>query len=448
MVALASAALALDAVDGKVARRTGTVTAVGARFDMEVDAFLVLVLALYDVRLLGGWVLLIGLARYLLVAAGWVGPWLGDPTPPRFWAKVVAAVQGVVLTVAMADVLPRPAAAGLVLVALSLLAESFGRQVWWLVRHARPAASPSGRSITRRILAAVTTVAALALVWFALVGPSDPAGVGTTELLRIPLEALVLLGVVLVLPPRLARPAVLVAGAALGLLAVIRLLDLGFRATLGRPFNPVSDWGYTASFLELLSLSLGRAAGVAVGVAVGAALLGLLIAVPFAVRRLTRMAGRDRAVTYRFVGAFAAMWLVAATVGLQIAPGVPLAAADAADLAYHEVGAVRANLADRQVFRDELAAPVPVAHTQGTPLAGLRGKDVLIVFVESYGRVAVEDPQISPGVNAVLDDGSGRLSAAGFTARSAFLTSPTFGGISWLAHSTVESGMWVDSQQR
>ncbi|HEY5881451.1 MAG TPA: CDP-alcohol phosphatidyltransferase family protein, partial [Nakamurella sp.] len=74
MVALASVALLLDAVDGRVARRTGTVTAVGARFDMEVDAFLVLVLALYDVRLLGGWVLLIGAARYLFVAAGWVWP--------------------------------------------------------------------------------------------------------------------------------------------------------------------------------------------------------------------------------------------------------------------------------------------------------------------------------------------------------------------------------------
>src|SRR6476469_3357374 len=107
MVALASIALALDAVDGRVARRTGTVTAVGARFDMEVDAFLVLVLALYDVRLLGGWVLLIGAARYLFVAAGWLLPWLRAPgTPPRYWNKVVAVVQGVVLTVAMADILP------------------------------------------------------------------------------------------------------------------------------------------------------------------------------------------------------------------------------------------------------------------------------------------------------------------------------------------------------
>lgn len=448
MVALASVALALDAVDGKVARRTGTVTAVGARFDMEVDAFLVLVLALYDARLLGGWVLLIGLARYLLLAAGWVMPWLTGPTPPRFWAKVVAAVQGIVLTIAMADLLPRMVTTVLVLVAVALLTESFGRQVWWLYRHARPAGTPRERSVPRRLLAAGTTVAAVAVVWFALTGPGDAAGFRPADLLRIPLEALVVLGLLLLLPTRVARPAASVVGAVLGLLTVIRLLDIGFRTTLGRPFNPVSDWAYAGSFLELLGGSVGRVAAVVVGVAVAVAIVGLLVAVPLAVRRLTRLAGRDRAVTYRFVGAFAAIWLVAAAVDLQVSPGTPLAAADAAGLAYREVGTIRANLADRQAFQGELAAPVPVAHTQRTPLAGLQGKDVLVVFVESYGRVAVEDPQIAPGVTAVLDDGNTRLAAAGVTARSAFLTSPTFGGISWLAHSTLESGLWVDSQQR
>ena len=55
---------------------------------------------------------------------------------------------------------------------------------------------------------------------------------------------------------------------------------------------------------------------------------------------------------------------------------------------------------------------------------------------------------ISPGVRAVLSSGTRRLRAAGFSSRSAFLTSPTFGAISWLAHSTFQSGLWVDSQER
>jgi hypothetical protein len=81
-------------------------------------------------------------------------------------------------------------------------------------------------------------------------------------------------------------------------------------------------------------------------------------------------------------------------------------------------------------------------------LTGLRGKDVLIAFVESYGRVAVQDSAFSPRVDAVLDAGTSRLAAAGFCSVSAFLTSPTFGGISWLAHSTLQSGLWVDNQLR
>src|SRR6266545_3965915 len=81
-------------------------------------------------------------------------------------------------------------------------------------------------------------------------------------------------------------------------------------------------------------------------------------------------------------------------------------------------------------------------------LTGLRGKDVVISFVESYGRVAVEDPEFAPQVGALLEAGNTRLHAAGFAARSAFLTSPTAGGGSWLAHSTLLSGLWIDNQQR
>ena len=72
LVVLATVALVLDAVDGQVARRTGTASALGARFDMEVDAFLLLVLSVYVARPLGGWVLAIGAMRYAYVAAGWV----------------------------------------------------------------------------------------------------------------------------------------------------------------------------------------------------------------------------------------------------------------------------------------------------------------------------------------------------------------------------------------
>jgi phosphatidylglycerophosphate synthase len=135
LAAVAAIALLLDAVDGQVARRTGTVTAVGARFDMEVDAFLILALSVFVARDVGWWVLAIGAARYAFVAAGWVLPWLRELTPPRRWCKTVAAIQGIVLTIAVTNVWSGPAIEALLAVALALLTESFGREVWWLERH-------------------------------------------------------------------------------------------------------------------------------------------------------------------------------------------------------------------------------------------------------------------------------------------------------------------------
>ena len=145
LVALATTGLALDWVDGRVARATGTVTSLGARFDMEVDAFLVLVLSLNATRTLGAWVLSIGLARYALLAAERVLPFLRRPVPVRHWSKVVAATQGVVLTVVAADLLPPRASTVAVVLALGLLAESFAHQVrrLWRTRREVALAVPS-----------------------------------------------------------------------------------------------------------------------------------------------------------------------------------------------------------------------------------------------------------------------------------------------------------------
>ena len=128
-------ALVLDAVDGRVARRTGTATGMGARFDMEVDAFLILVLSVFVAPAVGPWVLAIGAMRYAYVVAGWVLPWLRGPVPPRYWRKVVAGVQGVTLAVVAAGVLAWPVADAAVFAALALLVESFGRDVVGQWRH-------------------------------------------------------------------------------------------------------------------------------------------------------------------------------------------------------------------------------------------------------------------------------------------------------------------------
>jgi hypothetical protein len=109
---------------------------------------------------------------------------------------------------------------------------------------------------------------------------------------------------------------------------------------------------------------------------------------------------------------------------------------------------VRADLVGRAAFTRQIAHDRFGTTPGNRLLTGLRGKDVLVVFVESYGRVAVQDSSLSPRIDEALDRGAAQLRAAGFSSRSAFLTSPTFGGLSWLAHSTLQSGVLVDGERR
>ena len=130
-VAVAVVALVTDLVDGRVARRTGT-TPFGGRFDGEADAFLILVLAVHVASTGPTWVILIGAIRYLFGAGELWLAWFRLRLPPRYWRKVAAAVQGVVLTAVAADVLPPLVEVAALVLALGLLVESFGRDVLWL----------------------------------------------------------------------------------------------------------------------------------------------------------------------------------------------------------------------------------------------------------------------------------------------------------------------------
>ena len=134
LVLLAAPALLLDAVDGFVARRTDTVSEQGARFDMEVDAALLMVLSVPAAVAVGPWVLGIGVMRYAFAAASWWRPALRQRLNFSSFRRIVAGIQGVVLVVALAPAVPLPVAMLATAVALALLAVSFGRDVITLER--------------------------------------------------------------------------------------------------------------------------------------------------------------------------------------------------------------------------------------------------------------------------------------------------------------------------
>jgi hypothetical protein len=265
---------------------------------------------------------------------------------------------------------------------------------------------------------------------------------------RVPLEGLALVALALAVPDRARRRLAWVIGPGLGVLVLVKVLDMGFFATFDRPFDPVSDLGYAGIGTETLRASIGRAnANLAVAVVVVLA-VAMLVATTLAVSRLTRVAAAHRRRTLRAVTALSAVWVLCWVSGAQLVPRTPVASTSAAGLALHEVRAVRAGIADHAVFAREIGRD----RFAGTPadrlLTGLRGKDVIVAFAESYGKVAVQDSSIAPRISALLDSGTKRLHAAGFSSRSAFLESPTFGGISWLAHSTLQAGVRVNTQRR
>lgn len=439
LVAVSTVALVLDAVDGYVARRTGTASAFGARFDMETDAFLIAVLSVHVAPQVGWWVLAIGAMRYVYVLAGWALPWLRRPTPPRYWAKVVAAIQGIVLTVAASTLLPGPVVRLAVAGALALLVESFGHDVVWQWRHRHdpgPVTPPPARLVT---------ATAVAAVWVGLAPPHASDGISPADFARIPVEGLVLAALAVVLPARARRALAVVLGLGVTALVVLRGLGIGFDTYLGRPFDVLGDWSYLPKGYEVLRDTRGVPQAVLTVAGVVALVVTLAAVLTWAVGRAAHASAAHPRRTWRALAALGVVWVVCAASG---GPVERVAAAGSAGLVVDTVDQVRVDRHDREVFARELATDRYAATPGDQLLQGLRGKDVLLVWFESYGRIALEDSWFAPSVVEVLEQGGRELAAAGYHSRSAFLTSPTFGAGSWLAHATLQSGAWTNSERR
>src|SRR4051794_10315083 len=435
---LVTVALLTDLVDGRVARATGTVSELGARLDQEADAFLILVLSALVAADLGAWVLGIGLARCVFGAVFALVPQLRTPPAgPRFWCKTVAVLVGVVLATLVVLPVPDPVATVAVAIVGVLLAESFLHEAVDRWRAPRPP-----------VLVPYGTVFAFLVVWLALVAPTDRDQLTGPALLRLPVEVLLVVAFAVLPWRRLRVGLAAVSGVLLAVLLLVKVLDLSFNEVFDREFDPVGDWSYLGPGIGVLGDSIGTGWARVVAVLASLATLAVLVGVPLAMVRLVRVAAGHRRFSMSAATAFATAWVLCLATGVQAVQGAPVASTEAVSLTVDEVQLVRADLADQRQFADEIGTDAYARTDPGKALAGLQGKDVLLVFVESYGRVAVQDTSYSAGIDAVLVQGTDDLAAAGYQSRSAFLTSPTFGAGSWLAHSSLQSGLWVDSQRR
>ncbi len=269
----------------------------------------------------------------------------------------------------------------------------------------------------------------------------SPAG-----FVRLPWESIVVLLLLALLPWRAAR--VVVAGA-FGLVVVVAVvlaaIDAAYESMLDVHFDPL-DWPRLRDAFGVIEDAIGSGAATAWVVVLAVVVAGLAVALSWAALRATaavRARGRGgRAAASTVVAA----WVVAVLLGSQLVPGQPAAAAASFDTIAAAASRAAAGLAAQADLPQEIATDRYGNAPAAELLTALRGKDVIIAFVESYGQVAVQGSSFSGDVDRVLRDGEVQLTADGYAAQSAFLTSPTFGGIRWLAHSTLQTGLRIDPQ--
>ena len=286
------------------------------------------------------------------------------------------------------------------------------------------------------------------LIHLVLIQPNHPDALTSGALRRMPLELPVLLLGCLALGGR-ALP--LLAALALTGMLVLKLADFAVFTAFGRGFDPLADLHLLPAGAHLLKGSAGLAGAILVGVSLVVALAGLLALLFLALRVWARAGAGLMAPARLAAGAVAVAFALLSAAEIRTAlrgwqgwnpPGDAFTSRLAAEH-LRDFERSRAALAE---FR--AAAGADPWRDRGGVLARLDGRDVILVFVESYGRAAFDNPLYAERHRATLAEGAEALAGAGLAARSGWLTSPVIGGQSWLAHGTLASGLEVNDQTR
>ncbi len=231
------------------------------------------------------------------------------------------------------------------------------------------------------------------------------------------------------------RRTALALAALMFVLTIGRYADVTAPALYGRPVNLYWDARHLPNVGAMLAevakpwMLVAFLAGLAAFVAViGGALY-------WAVARVERSLHDAR--SRRALGALAAALVAAFFLGWWLEP-----------VGYWFSAPVLATYRDQLAFvlearSDSARLALPDRPLAPSDLGRVRGADVLLIFLESYGAVTYDSAPIA----AIVANGRRELAAAaeatGREVSSAFVESTTFGGSSWLAHSSLLTGLDV-----
>lgn len=295
-----------------------------------------------------------------------------------------------------------------------------------------------------------------ALVWFilflcigsAILNLPDRPPVGVEPFLKIPLEVVLLGLLLLIVPRRVAVVLVSLAVTAAGAILLLKLADLGTQSAFQRPFNPYLDGKMLRDGWNLLSGTLGIPTALLAGIALLLAVLGLLgiLSRSMLVTASISRGSRRLLLPLLLLLAAAGSLAIARPAWVERLP-LPRFEVSVARYLSERVSLMGRSIGDMRRFDAELQSPdLP---KDGPPtFAAVTGRDVVLIFVESYGRSAIEDPRYAPLIDERLAAMARQLEGAGFSMASTWVGSPTVAGLSWLAHGTFLSGLWIDSQPR
>lgn len=249
-------------------------------------------------------------------------------------------------------------------------------------------------------------------------------------------DALLLAGLFALLPRGRSKGLLAAAiGALYAILAFFALSDVLVRQSIGRPFNLYLELGVAGSVFDLMESNLG------IGLSLALLLVLAIVFVAlggFVARLLSRLgagtpARAGQGVAIAGALAVAVSWLPQSTVGLSASQLTATQVQLAADT--HQ-----ATQAFRQYLQDNPEAG------EIASLNGLADTDVILGFIESYGISALTDPRYRPVIGARLEQMEQDLKGAGLHIVTGRLRSPVQGGQSWLAHTTLLSGQWINTQ--
>lgn len=298
---------------------------------------------------------------------------------------------------------------------------------------------------SRRTLGLIGATLVLFLV---LIQPNHPAALSWGALVVFPLELpVIVLLLMAVGATRAALPLRLAVTVVLMVILTQKSADFVSFSALSRGFNPVADLALIDAFVRLLVGALGAVlAGIAV---VGAlAVVACVAALVWWATGVWTRCGLSPSMAYAAgVAAIFPAGIAVAEIGDAMgrwtlpvsAPG----AAFTARVGVERVELTRRTLAGLRAFRTA-AARDPYAEAAG--LFDAVDRDVIVIFIESYGRTSFDTPDYADLHRETLARYEARLSDLGVSMRSGFLTSPTQGGQSWLAHSTFSNGLWINNQ--